>query len=152
MESSGTVLRMDQELLVCILAVWTAHPSFGYRRISHYVRQVLTAGTVKRIRKIMHASGLQAVFPGPEHQQGEQEELQVPLPVAQQADLVAESGLEYRRYLVAAACGGDVSGGDHRPVYEESLVLETEQHAGCLILRRMPARGSGCIWRAGNIP
>lgn len=87
-----------------------------------------------------------------EHQQGEQEELQVPLPVAQQADLVTESGLEYRRYLVAAACGGDVSGGDHRPVYEESLVLETEQHAGCLILRRMPARGSGCIWRAGNIP
>ena len=65
MESSGTILSMDQELLVCILAVWTAHPSFGYRRISHYVRQVLAAGTVKRIRKIMHASGLQAVFPGP---------------------------------------------------------------------------------------
>jgi len=78
MDKSETILSLEQELLICILAVWTAHPSFGYRRISHYVQQVLAAGTVKRIRKIMHASGLQALFPGPNTSRGNMKDRKYP--------------------------------------------------------------------------
>lgn len=88
-------------------------PFYGSRRMTVHLRQQGFEVNRKRVQRLMHQLGLQAIYPKPKLSQAHPEHKVYPYLLRGGRHCCGQPSLEYRYYLFASSQGTFLPGGDY---------------------------------------